>query len=421
MKVLFVDPGEVSESWYSNRQAPNLGLAYIGTYLNHKGHTVKIVDMATYKSDVKSLKNIVREFEPDVVGVTAASFNILPAYDVLHAVKEVDTTIFTVIGGPHATAVPERTLKECSALDAAVVSEGERAMEKICTNPQPGIYQEPYIEPLDILPFPDWTLFDYSQYKKAYSLKFKEERHIYIIITSRGCPYQCKFCFPVHGRKVRSRSAENVFAEIQRDYQEYGATFFYVADSTLALNEKRIRTLCQLLIDSNLDISFKCQTRVNLVTEKVLTLLKKAGCELLFFGLESGNEEILKRCGKNITKDMIRTAVSRANEAGLCVRASFIIGLDGDTRDTIRETIEFARELKDYGLDQAQFHCLDLYPETAFWHIVEGGEGTLKRGFENKYDWSVFSRNTPSMTTGDLTIEEIKALREEGLDLFDKE
>lgn len=411
MKILFVDPGRVSESWYTERQTPNVGLAYMGTYLGQMGHEVKIIDMAAYKIDVETLKKIVKGFKPDILGVTATSCNILPAYEVLWTVKKVDDQIFTVIGGAHATALPDKTLEECTAIDAVVIGEGEKAMETLCDDPQPGLHQEQVIKDLDSLPFPDWGLFDYSQYAKAYSLAFKEEKHIYTLITSRGCPFRCKFCFPLHGRKVRYRSIENVLFELKRNYNTYGATFFYIADSTLTIDRRRIEMLCERLIDSELPISFKCQSRVDLITKEMVQLLKEAGCELLFFGIESGNDEILKRCGKNTTKEAIKTAVLLGSEAGLCVRASFIIGLEGETRDTVRETRAFVKELKECGLDQAQFHCLDLYPGTEYWHMVERGEGELRRTFKDPYDWSVFSRENPHITTGDLTITDIKEYR----------
>ena len=166
-KVLLIDPGRVGESWYEQRQCPSLGLAYIGSYLKLKGIENKIIDMVTYGVTYEELPFQINSFEPDIVGISSASFNILDAYKTIEIVKQTNAAIFTVLGGAHATALPQQCLKECKALDAVVVGEGEIAMQKICECPKPGIYQEPFIDDLDSLPFPDWSMYDYSKYIKA--------------------------------------------------------------------------------------------------------------------------------------------------------------------------------------------------------------------------------------------------------------
>ena len=147
--------------------------------------------------------------------------------------------------------------------------------------------------------------------------------------------------------------------------------------------------------------------------------MQKAGCELIFFGIESGSDTQLKQMSKGITTDTIKNAVDIAHQAGIHVRGSFIIGLDGDTPETINQTIEFASGLKRYGLEQAQFHCLDLYPGTYYWNMVEKGEGTLKRMYDT-YDWSVFSRNKPHIVPNSMTVGELEQLVKYAREQFDK-
>lgn len=410
-RVLLIDPGKVGESWYEERQCPSLGPAYIGTYLKANGIDIRIIDMSAYKISSQQLPQHIDEFHPDIVGFSSASFNILDAYEAAEVIKKTNKSIFTVLGGAHASAMPEHCLKECPSLDAIVIGEGEMAMQKLCKNPEPGIHREPFITILDDLPFPEWSLYDYSKYIKAYSLSYQKEETIFPIVTARGCPYTCKFCYPLHGKRTRYRSPQNVFEEIERNYHLYGARFFYIVDSSFTLSRRRVQELCKLLIDSDVRISFKCQSRIDLVDKETLDLLKKAGCELIFFGIESGVEEILDRCMKGTSLDKIRSTVQLARKAGVHVRGSFIIGLEGDTRETIDKTIKFARELKDYGLEQAQFHCLDLYPKTEFWNMVERGEGTLRRPYD-KHNWTVFSRQKPSIIPDGLSLEEMEQLRE---------
>ena len=119
-------------------------------------------------------------------------------------------------------------------------------------------------------------------------------------------------------------------------------------------------------------------------------------------------------------KYKIKKAISIVHKAGICARGSFVIGMDGETKETIRETIEFAKELKGVGLSQAAFHCLDLYPNTEFWKMVERGESTLIRNFDDVYDWSVLSRENPSMRTKDLSTEEIIQFKKECDAIFEK-
>jgi radical SAM superfamily enzyme YgiQ (UPF0313 family) len=333
----------------------------------------------------------------------------------------VDRNIFVVIGGAHATALPELTLKECPSIDAAVVGEGEVAIKKLCDHHTRGVVREAQVQNLDELPAIDWTLFDYNQYKKAHSIRLNKDLHKYTLSIVRGCPYQCKFCFKVFSGPPRSRSAENVFAEIVKNYEKFGARLFYVADSTLLVFKENIHELCRLIIRSGIEIALIVQSRADTVDRESVELLKEAGCETFFVGAESGNDEILKRCGKNITKEQVRKAVKLLAEAGIPrIRCSFIVGLEGDTRESIRETLEFARELKSYGMNRASVHCLDIYPKTAYWDMLERGEGNLKLRSQ-LHDWAACSRLYPMTTCGNLSTQELKSLRDEGKEDFQDE
>ena len=420
-KVLLVDPGKVSESWYAFREMPSLALGCLGTYLSRRGYEVRIVDMATYKINSTGLKREILNFKPDLVGITAATFNILSAYEAARAAKEVDPNIFVVLGGPHATALPEYTLKECSALDAVVAGEGEDALEQLCKNPRRGVVRGVEIADLNQLPLVDWTLFDYSKFKKLYSILFATELHKYTVSIVRGCPFNCKFCFKLLNDPPRTRSAENVFAEITQNYERFGAKFLYFSDSTLLIYKENVHRLCRLIIESGLKLALIVQSRADTIDAKSVDLLQRAGCETFFVGVESGNEELLKRSGKQITKDQVRSAVKLIHSAGIPrIRCSFIIGLDGDTRESIRETTAFARELKEYGMNRASVHCLDLYPKTEYWNMVERGEGSLQVR-THLYDWSIYSRMYPMASCGDISIAELKELRDFAREPFEEE
>ncbi len=420
-KILLVEPGRPSESFYIEREMASEGIGRIATYTKLYGHEIKIVDMATYRVDFTKLINIIKEFKPDIVGITSSTFNILSAYETARKVKSVSKNIFVVIGGAHATALPELTLAECNEIDSVVVGEGEVALKKIAENPQYGIIKEELVEDLDSLPFVDWSLFDYKRFKKFPSIILGGDFHKYAFSMQRGCPYTCQFCNNKIFPKVRNFSSDYVFNNILYNLKNFQARFFYWSDATLLAKKKEVHEVCEKIIKSKINISIIVQSRADTIDKESVQLLRKAGCETFFIGVESGNESILKSCGKNLNKDIIRNAVKTVNSCEIPrIKCSFIIGLEGDTRESIRETIAFSQELKLYGLNRASFHTLDIYPGTDYWDKVIANNSTLKfRTFPG--DWASYSRLYPMTLCGDISDKELKMFRDEGKKHFSEE
>lgn len=419
MKVLLIEPAKFFAEESMNKiikQTPHIGLAYLATVTKLRGHEVKVIDVPAVGCDIGWYVDFLKSWAPDFVGFSAMTHNILEAYKFAHHTKAVNPNIRTVIGGPHANAVPIQTLEECDSLNIAVFGEGEITFpELIDTNKLSDVDGIAYrsggkvvknrprapIMDLDDLPFPDWGLYNYqTDYAKAYSYKFKEMRHIYSINTMRGCPFDCVFCSP-HGLGpgARFRSAENIFAEIKRNVDEYGGTFFYLADSNSTLKRSQIEGLCEMILDEGLDIAWKCETHVNAVDKALLRLMRRAGCELIFYGIESGNRHIQKKIKKNLNLDRVRSIVLVTNEAGMKVRAGFIIGLPYDTRDTVNETLEFARFLQ---LEQACFSLLDIYPGPEVEKMLERGEGGMSYLGGIKPRWDEVERADVNVEVNDL-------------------
>lgn len=245
---------------------------------------------------------------------------------------------------------------------ASIKGLGWRNHGKIVIN-----WDRPFIKRLDDLPIPLHHLLPLKKYlmpmiKGPYSF----------VVTSRGCPAGCKYCIKhvSYQYSVRLRSARLVHEEIKQLY-EYGVHHIHMYSDLFTVNREQVMELCQLLIENGPKISWTCNSRVDYVDEEMLALMGKAGCMYISWGIESANEEILKRAHKGYRKEQAHIALSWAKQAGIKNWGYFIIGLPGETRDTIRETINLAKTLP---LDIALFHVAAPYPGTPFFfEVVENG------------------------------------------------
>ncbi|MCL6560664.1 MAG: cobalamin-dependent protein [Firmicutes bacterium] len=240
MKVLLIDPGKkYLEKEYTRliKPYPNIGLIYIGTYLQSKGIAVDFLDVEIEKITDQEFGSYLLEKKPDIVGITTLTYMIQDAYHYAEAVKKADQNIKVVFGGAHASALSDEVLAN-ENVDVAVLAEGELVLENIVKLLKAGEFNSDHLknidgiafrdanhniiktkitfmENLDQLPFPDWSLAPYHKYAKINSHKYGENIPLYQISASRGCPFRCAFCFPLHGRKVRGRSSQNIFMEMK--------------------------------------------------------------------------------------------------------------------------------------------------------------------------------------------------------------
>ena len=247
----------------------------------------------------------------------------------------------------------------------------------------------PPIDDLDSLPLPDREDFRISDYQQAFYYGKKTA----LVITSRGCPYGCTFCLwptTLFSRKFRMRSAKKVVDEIEQLIEKEQVDEIFFDDDTFTINNKRVMDICDEIIRRGLKIPWCCMGRVDNVSEEMLRLMKSAGCYQIFYGFESGSEEILRACRKGITKDQIRNAVKLTKKVGLSVCGSFIFGLPPETRQTAKETLGFAKEL---GANYVQFVLAAPFPGTDFyeeakrknllqidsWEDLDGTKGPIVR------------------------------------------
>lgn len=308
----------------------------------------------------QEVKTVIAKNNPDVVGISAKSPNFVSACNVAKLAKEIDPKITVIVGGPHPS-LPGVDPFECNDIDIVVRGEGEltivELLERIQSNaPLDGVQgisykmegrvfengPRPLISNLDRLRFPHETaekvLVNHDDYP------ISSFRHVY---TTRGCPFNCFFCGSreMWGRKVRFRSPENVVSEIQ-GLQAEGLRHVQFQDDTFGIDRDYLKRLCDLLIRHCPGLKWSCLTHVKLVNEDTMSLMKAAGCKSIHIGIESGNNDILRKIRKNFTIQEALAACDTIKECGTEVLAFFMVGYPQETEDTLAETIDVMKKGK---------------------------------------------------------------------------
>jgi len=403
MRTLLINPPYPLTEWPSMP----LGLGYIAAVLEKNGFEVEVLDLLMSQYSEEKVYRCMAEFRPEVVGVTAVTMNYPISSNILRLCKRFDENAITVIGGPHVTFCAEQTLREAPWIDIVARGEGEYTMldivsgkklpeiEGLVFRKEDGVVttpDRPWIENLDELPSPARHLFPLSKYR-AFSAGGS-------LITGRGCPFNCIFCsgHRMTGRRVRLRNPKLVVDEMQL-VQELGFDEIYVEDDLLTLNHKHVNAICDEIVNRGLKIKWNAFSRVDTVNRELMRKMKQAGCFGLLYGVESGNQEILDRAKKKITLEKVRQAVALANELGVKAVGSFILGLPGETRDTMRQSYDFARQLgTPYG-----FHVLAPFPGTEVREKAEEYGITILTD-----EWSQYDANRAVTATPDAGPREVR-------------
>jgi len=374
MKIILTRP-----NYHSHLVTPPLALGYLSAYLRNNGYQVKIVDGLNY--GLTNQEIVEQCQEADLVGISIMSDYFLETKDLCQKLKQINKKV--VLGGPHPSVLAKETLEETKA-DYVIIGEGEETLldlVKAIENQQdvkqiPGLISRnkkefiprPLIKDLDSLPFLDWSALDPRNYKKAPHGALIKNFPVAPIISSRGCPYQCKFCASpaIWHRIIRFRSPANVVDEIEYLVNNFGVKEIHFEDDNLTLKKEHVSQICSLILERNLKISWATPNgiRADQVNFEILQLMKQSGCYYIVFGIESGNQEILDSIEKKEKLIEIERAVNWSHRLGLMTQGFFIFGLPGETEKTIKRTIDFAKKIP---LDRAQFLLLDLLPGSALW------------------------------------------------------
>jgi radical SAM superfamily enzyme YgiQ (UPF0313 family) len=361
---------------------PPIGLALIAAVLEREGHRVSVLDANALGLRARAIAPLVAG--ADVVGLTAMTPTIGTAIDVARHLKQAYPNLTIVLGGAHATLLPEETMAAAPEINIIVRGEGEETIKELlraleAKRPLDNIAGISYrangsvvstaardtLTDMDVLPYPAYHLLPWRKYRPHPPHGLAQP--FAAIVTSRGCPYRCAYCSkPVFGSRFRAQGPERVVDEVAYLKERFGIRELAFYDDIFTLDKARARAIAEGLVSKGLKLFWTCEARVNLVDKELLLAMKRAGCYAVAYGIESASLQILDTLHKDITLEQVEAAVHLTREAGLETIGYLMLGSPGETTETIRQTIELAKRLK---LDFAQFSVTTPFPGTELYRL----------------------------------------------------
>ncbi len=379
---------------------PILSLSAIGGALRARGHDFRILDLSYRQYHPDVIREVIREERPDLVGITATTPLANQMRDISHIVREFSDDIITVAGGAHPSAMPEETMRE-SVLD--VVAAGEHdftaadLLDGVSKESIPGIWWRDsgeairhnppgrMIDPLDDLPMPAWDAYP-TECNERVTRIISRYRPSTTVEFSRGCVYQCDFCGSKNtmGLGYRKKSPGRCADEMQRLYA-LGFREAILVDDIFTSDNKWAASVCEEFIKQGVQMKWACTNgiRVDSANRELFDLMREAGCYRVYFGFESGNDEVLKAFGKGgkATLEKGVEAVAMARRAGLEPNGFFMVGLTGDTEASMQDTINYSRQVE---LETMKCGITVPFPGTPMFNELQAG-GRIKTCDWDKY------------------------------------
>ncbi len=419
MDILLINPPWVTKDgniWHGVQStSPPLGLLYVAAYAEVCGRTVHVMDVNAEVLHTEDIEQFVRDHHPRWVGITSVTAQIGNTHSVAGIIKRVSPESKVVVGGVHATALPHEVLGDPN-IDYVIRGEGEKPFYALVDgqplesigglsyrngNPLQPMVHNPPAEPvadLDSLPTPAYHLIKFHLYKPAAGA-YRRLPAVNMTMT-RGCPGKCTFCNSAE-TPLRSRSAEHIVDEIVRLKARYGIREVSFYDDTFTIFKRNVAGLCELIVKRNLDLTWSCFARTDCVSPWLLKKMKRAGCHQILFGIESADPQILQTIHKPINIEQTRKVVRMVQDAGIEVRAAFMFGSPGETVQSLRRTIDFAKELDP---DIAVFNITTPYPGTKMF------EWARRNGYLRTLDWSQYDLANSVMELPTVSTEELNRL-----------
>jgi anaerobic magnesium-protoporphyrin IX monomethyl ester cyclase len=398
--------------WGMAGKLPPLGLAYVAAALEKNGFQVEIFDNYLLERPIGEVKAKIEKSSPEIVGITCSSLTYARCIEAAQAVKKACPSCKVIVGGPHPSYMPQ-TMLQHEAIDYVVIGEGEQTMVKLATcivegetdrviAKIPGVAcrlegetvksTPEFIEDLDSLPFPARHLLPMERYDRE--LSYLSVKPVDTMSIIRGCPYECAYCETreLWGSTCRAFSPKRVLDEMKHLVEHYGSKGIYFVGDNFTINKKRTADLCYLIRNNKLDLKWTCETRADLISKDLLVDMKSAGCQTIFFGLESGSLPIQQKLGKNIDLQEVEHTFRLCRQIGIRTATSFMLGIPGETVNDMKATFKFAKKL---GADWCQFNIYvacpgsKLYDEVISQGLYDEMDNYLARVKTKDFDYNM--------------------------------
>ncbi|MBF0538138.1 MAG: radical SAM protein [Nitrospirae bacterium] len=426
MHFIFINPNRAlarSSIWsVVNSITPPIGLALLSALLERQGHSSQIIDAMALNLDVSGVLSAMDIQGDSVVGITATTPDIDMATDIARAVRNRYPRLRILMGGVHPT-IYHYELVESGICDLVIRGEAEVAIVALANEePFEGIANLTWRTPdaevvenaqssdfvdLNDLPMPNYARLPMGMYHSA--LGSARRAPSIGMITSRGCPGKCTFCFSsMFGSRVRVTAAGGVFDHIMHLKGVYGIREISFYDDTFTANRKRVEQLCNLLISEKVDISWSCFARVDTVNPDILKLMRAAGCHQVMYGFESADDDILRSINKKVTSDRYRDVIKWTRDAAIDIRGAFMLGLPGEGTGGMTKTIEFSKAID---IQFAIFNITTPFPGTALFKWAMDN-GYIRHTRWSHYDMAHAILALPAVSATEVEAAYKKAYRE---------
>ena len=405
---------------------PPVTLATMAAMLLKEGIEVKLNDCIVEDISKAFLKSNIRQFNPDLLVINTATASIYSDLDCARIAKEIHPGIKTLAFGLHVTVLPDEAFSISPFLDYIIRGEPEFCIVELAKKLKEGdnnidkikglsfrtgsrIQHNPdgdFREDLNKLTFPAWQLINVKNYLLPLSGK-----PFLLITTSKGCSHSCLFCpaKPFYGSRLRLRDVKIVVDEMEYIEKQFNVKDFLIWSESFTESRDYVVNLCNEIINRNLYISWVCNSRVDKIDLELLKFMKKAGCWMIGYGVESGNQQVLDNSNKGITIEQIENAVNLAKKAGIEVTAHMIFGLPGETLQTGLDTIKWLNELD---VDFVQAYCAVPWPSTPLYLLAKRENWFISK------EWELFEQNRSVMDIGTITPHEVEFLRRKAFRMF---
>ncbi len=386
MILLMTTAPQLNSAWIHGRRLPPLGIAYIAANLEKAGFEVQILDNYLLEKPVGEIKQIIKKFNPEIVGIACSAATYGRCIETAKSIKEVSPSCKIVAGGPHPSCMPESMLQH-PEIDYVVLGEAEQAMLdlsiKITKGEESSIANisgiafkakgkivrnaQKFINDLDNVPFPARHLLPMDLYGRE--IEYLDVAPVDTMNVVRGCPYSCAYCDvqEIWGHQCRAFSPVRVVAEIEHMVKNYGSKGIYFVGDNFTINKKRTIELCRLMKEHKLDIEWVCDTRVDLLSHELLNEMKDAGCRTIWFGVESGSPRILEKISRGVDLQQVESAFKLCRNEGIRIACSFLIGIPGETISDMKSSLKFAKKLNP---DWCRFNTFLSYPTNKLYNEI---------------------------------------------------